>query len=93
MTYRRDASHAEQIPLPVETIYNSVVDAITIKDEDGSENYFRKGNEHFSSIYFKYPPEWRTSDVGEKIIFVCNMKINVRQRIRIKKWQNNDKSM
>lgn len=83
MAYRRDASVNESIPLPIETVYNSVKDVITAKDEDGCEYYFRNGIEHFNRIYFKYPPKWMTSDIGEKIIEVCNMKISIRQRMQL----------
>ena len=83
MTYRRDAKPDESIPLPIETVYNSVTDAITTKDEDGHKDYFRNGIEHFNRIYFNYPPEWRTSDVGEKIIGVRNMRINIRQCMQL----------
>ena len=83
MSYRRDAIPNESIPLPIETVYNSVTDAITTKDEDGHKDYFRNGIEHFNRIYFNYPPEWRTSDVGEKIIGVRNMRINIRQCMQL----------
>ena len=83
MSYRRDAIPDESIPLPIETVYNSVTDAITIKDEDGDKDYFRNGIEHFNRIYFNYPPEWRTSDVGEKIIGVRNMRISIRQCMQL----------
>ena len=83
MSYRRDAKPDESIPLPIETVYNSVTDAITTKDEDGHKDYFRNGIEHFNRIYFNYPPEWRTSDVGEKIIGVRNMRINIRQCMQL----------
>ena len=83
MSYRRDAKPDESIPLPIETVYNSVTDAITTKDEDGDKDYFRNGIEHFNRIYFNYPPEWRTSDVGEKIIGVRNMRINIRQCMQL----------
>ena len=83
MTYRRDVQREEQIPLPIETVYNSREDAITCINENGEEEYFMNGKEHFNRIYFRYPPEWKTSDVGEKIIGVRNMKISIRQCMRL----------
>ena len=83
MTYRRDTQREEQIPLPIETVYNSREDAVTCIDENGEEEYFMNGKEHFNRIYFRYPPEWRTSDVGEKIIGVRNMKISIRKGIQL----------
>ena len=84
MNYRRDARSDESIPLPIETVYNSVKDAVTTINEDGREDYFHNDIKHFNRIYFKYPPEWITSNVGEKIIGVRNMKINVRKCIRLR---------
>ena len=84
MSYRRDVRYdpnsgarvdTEQIPLPIEMVYNSFIDAVTNNDE----NYFQNGEKHFNRIYFKYPPEWKTSNVGEKIIGIRNMKFNVRK--------------
>ena len=93
MSYRRDVRYdpnsrvrvdSEQIPLPIEMVYNSIVDAITNVDQQTDEiSYFHNGIEHFNRIYFKYPPEWKTSDVGEKIIGVRNMKINIRKHLQI----------
>ena len=83
MTYRRDTQANEQIPLPIETVYNSISDAVTTKIDNDREVYFQDSNKDFNQIYFKYPHEWRTSDVGEKIIGIRNMKINVRKNIRL----------
>lgn len=83
MAYRRDTQRDESISLPIETVYNSRKDAITCINENGDLTYFMNGVEHFNRIYFRYPPEWRTSDVGEKIICVRNMKINVRNCMEI----------
>ena len=83
MNYRRDARSDESIPLPIETVYNSVKDAVTTINEDGCEDYFHNGIKHFNRIYFKYPPEWITSNVGEKIIGVRNMQINVRKCLQL----------
>ena len=52
MTHRRDASVNETTPLPIETVYNSIKDAVTTKDEDGREYYFRDDIKHFNQIYF-----------------------------------------
>lgn len=89
MSYRRDVQYdpnsgvrvdSEQIPLPIEMVYNSYRDAVTdVNNVTGGENYFQNGPKHFNRIYFKYPPEWRTSNVGEKIIGVRNMKFSVRK--------------
>ena len=73
MSYRRDIQDNEQIPLPIETVYNSVIDSIKIKDEHGNQKYFHNGDEYFNRIYFKYPPEWNTSNIGEKIIGIRNI--------------------
>lgn len=96
MSYRRDyryntsrsdpnvSTSNEQIPLPIEMVYNSYRDALTVVDsESGDENYFQNGPNHFNRIYFKYPPEWQTSDIGEKIIGIRNMKFNVRKCCRL----------
>lgn len=85
MTYRRDVQvNDEAISLPVEMVYNSYTDAITNVDkETGDKSYFRNGNEHFNRIYFKYPPEWKTSNVGEKIIGVRNMRISIRKHLQL----------
>ena len=83
MNYRLDIQ-ANEIPLPIDTVYNSIKDDITIKDMFGHIDYFRNGIEHFYRIYFKYSPEWRTSDVGEKIIGVCRIKISIRQSMQLK---------
>ncbi|KAK8890483.1 hypothetical protein M9Y10_035259 [Tritrichomonas musculus] len=89
MSYRRDVRYdpnngaridIEQIPLPIEMVYNSFTDAITDTDPTtGDESYFQNGPKHFNRIYFKYPPEWKTSNIGEKIIGVRNMKISIRK--------------
>lgn len=85
MTYKRDVQvNDETISLPVEIVYNSYTDAITNVDkETGDKSYFRNGNEHFNRIYFKYPPEWKTSNVGEKIIGVRNMRISIRKHLQL----------
>ena len=68
----------EQIPLPIETVYNSVVDSLK-KSKESEEiekyglNYYHGSDDCFNRIYFKYPPEWKTSNVGEKIIGIRNM--------------------
>lgn len=89
MSYRRDVRYdpnsgvrvdSEQIPLPIEMVYNSYRDAVTnVDNQSGDEAYFQNGPKHFNRIYFKYPPEWKTSNVGEKIIGVRNMKFSVRK--------------
>ena len=76
MSYRRDGQGEEQVPLPIEMVYNSTVDALESKDEDGYSIYFQNGNQHFNRIYFKYPLEWKTSNVGEKIIGIRRMNIH-----------------
>ena len=82
MTYRRDVQADETIPLPVETVYSSEFDAIRINRSTATGSKFDHfGLEHFNRLYFKYPPEWKTSNVGEKIIGVRNMTIH---------WKDND---
>ena len=82
--YRRDAQADEQIPLPIEMVYNSFTDTITdVDSETGYKSYFKDNPKHFNRIYFKYPPEWKTSNVGEKIIGIRNMKISIRKRMQI----------
>ena len=96
MSYRRDSIYNtsrsdpnvstsnEQIPLPIEMVYNSFTDAITNIDPVTEEkSYYRNGDKHFNRIYFKYPPEWLTLNVGEKIIRIRNMKFNVRKRMQL----------
>ena len=75
----------DQMPLPIETIYNSYKDAVTnVESKTGDETYFQNGLKHFNRIYFKYPPEWQTSDVGEKIIGVRNMKFSIRKCVQLR---------
>ena len=93
MSYRRDVQYdpnsgvrvdSEQIPLPIEMVYNSFTDAITDTDPStGEKSYYQNGPKHFNRIYFKYPPEWKTSNIGEKIIGVRNMKISIRKRMQL----------
>ena len=93
MSYRRDVRYDpnsgvrvddEQIPLPIEMVYNSFTDAITNTDTiTGEKSYYQNGPKHFNRIYFKYPPEWKTSNIGEKIIGVRNMKISIRKRMQL----------
>lgn len=82
---RRDVQpDNKQIPLPIEMVYNSFSDAITYVDPvNGFKSYFRDDPAHFNRIYFKYPPEWKTSNIGEKIIGVRNMKISIRKRMQL----------
>lgn len=77
MTYRRDARDDQQIPLPIETVYNSVVDSLKVSGKYYPK-YYTNGDEHFNRIYFNYPPEWKTSNTGEKIIGIRNMSIKWR---------------
>ena len=78
MTYRRDSrSDDESVPLPIETVYCSEVDAVLRgRKTVGGTKFNRFGVEHFNRLYFKYPPEWKTSNIGEKIIGVRNMTIH-----------------
>ena len=77
MTYRRDAPVNESIPLPIETVYCSEVDAVLRgRKLVGGNKFDRFGVEHFNRLYFKYPPEWQTSNIGEKIIGIRNMSIH-----------------
>ncbi|KAK8842361.1 hypothetical protein M9Y10_025940 [Tritrichomonas musculus] len=76
MSYRREVQQDEHIPLPIEMVYNSTVDALVSKDENGDDIYFQNGIQHFNRIYFDYPPEWKTSNVGEKIIGIRRMNIH-----------------
>ena len=62
MTFRRETIADEtQIPLPIETAYflrnNSTFQAV--RDEQKCNRF-----------WFNYPPEWKTSNIGEKIIGV-----------------------
>ena len=75
MSYRRDNTEDEHIPLPIETVYNSIVDSLRVKTDYGTTKYNTDSNEHFNRIYFKYPPEWRTSNLGEKIINFRHMSV------------------
>lgn len=75
---RRDAQpDNEQIPLPIETVYNSLLDSLKVKGRYGMK-YLTNGVEHFNRLYFNYPPEWKTSNIGEKIIGVRNMSVKLR---------------
>ena len=78
MSYRRDNTEDEHIPLPIETVYNSIVDSVRVKGDYGTTKYYTDSNEHFNRIYFKYPAEWRTSNLGEKIIGVRHMSVKWR---------------
>ena len=78
MSYRRDNTDDEHIPLPIETVYNSIVDSLRVKDDYGTTKYYTDNPEHFNRIYFKYPAEWRTSNLGEKIIGVRHMSVKWR---------------
>lgn len=65
-------------------VYNSTVDAIMNTDNEGDDVYFQNGIQHFNRIYFKYPPEWKTSNIGEKIIGIRRMNMHrVSDTIRI----------
>lgn len=77
MSYRRDAQQEEAIPLPLETVYCSEVNAL-IRDRNTTDGttFDRFGVENFNKIFFKYPPEWKTADVGEKIIGIRKMTIH-----------------
>ena len=79
MSYRRDNPEDEHIPLPIETVYNSIVDSVRVKGEYGITKYYTDSDEHFNRIYFKYPAEWRTSNLGEKIIGVRHMSVKWRE--------------
>ncbi|KAK8875784.1 hypothetical protein M9Y10_005959 [Tritrichomonas musculus] len=76
MSYRRDAIPDEQIPLPFETVYNSEADAVKSEDFLGRALIWSKNRVHANRLEFTYPPEWKTSNVGEKIIGIRNMTIH-----------------
>ena len=78
MSYRRDALSDESIPLPIETVYNSDIDSIRVQRKflKQATKFFHNGDDHFNRIYFHCPSEWKTSNVGEKIIGVRNMMIH-----------------
>ena len=76
MSYRRDAIPDEQIPLPFETVYNSEADAVKSENTIGRALIWSKNRVHANRIEFIYPPEWKTSNVGEKIIGIRNMTIH-----------------
>ena len=65
MSYRRDSQNDscnQRIALPLETTFNSSIDGVI--------------DDVFSNrINFKYPPEWNTSNVNEKIIGIRNIHI------------------
>ena len=78
MSYRRDNTEDEHIPLPIETVYNSIVDSLRVEGDHGTTKYYTDNDEHFNRIYFKYPAEWKTSNLGEKIIGVRHMSVKWR---------------
>ncbi|KAK8889188.1 hypothetical protein M9Y10_033933 [Tritrichomonas musculus] len=60
MSCKRDVQVDDQVNLPLETTYNSSIDGVV---DDVYSN----------RIIFKYPPEWNTSNVNEKIIGIRNI--------------------
>lgn len=62
MSYRRDVQQDEQVHLPLETTFNSSIDGVV-------------DDIHSNRIHFKYPPEWNTSNVNEKIIGIRNIHL------------------
>ena len=80
MTYRRDVQADETIPLPIETVYNSMTDSLKSLTSKliRIKEYYHGHSDYFNRLYFKYPPEWKTSNIGEKIIGVRNMTIKLR---------------
>lgn len=43
----------EQIPLPIEMVYNSFTDAVTnVNDHTEEKSYYHNGDNHFNRIYF-----------------------------------------
>ena len=94
MTYRRDVQADETIPLPIETVYNSTTDSLKIKNDDNSD-YYHGHVDNFNRLYFKYPPEWKTSNIGDKIIGVRNMSIKLRNgelnfRLYVRMYYNSE---
>ena len=67
MTYRRNIQSDESIPLPLETTFNSSIDGVI---DDVYTNRLR----------FKYPPEWITSNVNEKIIGIRNIHLKRKRK-------------
>lgn len=93
MSYRRDAPSTEQIPLPIETVYCSEIDAVMrARNTLSGTKFNRFGIDNFNRVYFNYPPEWQTSNVGEKIIGVNNMTMhwkdgNLRFTLYVRKYK------
>lgn len=78
MSYRRDITEDEHILVPIETVYNSDIDSRRVprKFMKQSTKFFHNGEDNFNRIYFHYPAEWKTSNIGEKIIGIRNMTIH-----------------
>lgn len=78
MTYRRDnRPEDESVPLHIEIVYCFEVDAVLCGQKTvGGTKFNRFRVEHFNRLYFMYPPEWKTPNIGEKIIGVRNMTIH-----------------
>ena len=62
---------------PPITVYNSITHSNKTKNEKEWQKNFKDSDDHFNGIYFKHLPEWRVSNIGEKIIGSRNI---------IKKW-------
>ena len=57
-------------PIPIETVY-FLSDAAKFKTENGYQ--LMRDKNKFNRYYFNYPPEWKTSNVGESIVGVRSM--------------------
>ena len=62
MSFRRDYQNNESVALPLETTFNSSIDGVIDVI-------------YSNRVLFKYPPEWITSNVNEKIIGIRNIHI------------------
>ena len=60
----------QQTPIPLETAY-FLNDAAKFKTEKGYQ--LMRDKNKFNRYYFNYPPEWKTSNVGEMIVGVRSL--------------------
>ena len=67
----------QQTPLPIETAY-FLNDAVKLKTDEGYK-LMRDPNK-FNRFYFNYPPEWKTSNMGEMIVGVRSMWTSNKRR-------------
>ena len=53
MNYRWDVQSNEQVPLPIETVYNSKVDSLN----ENVHGYYHLYDNYFNRLYFIHLPE------------------------------------